>query len=99
MGEELILSFVSAVKKELPHYKGDVKMFHCLSYQNPDFEFIRNHHVVGKTTMYDLTVDPTEKYVATACQDRNIRYAMTEQDVMKSYKGGNHHSFFQAPCL
>ncbi|XP_038075737.1 WD repeat-containing protein 62-like isoform X2 [Patiria miniata] len=56
--------------------------------QNPDFEFIRNHHVVGKTTIYDLTVDPTEKYVATACQDRNIRIhnAVTGK-LKRTYKG------------
>ncbi|XP_022107482.1 mitogen-activated protein kinase-binding protein 1-like isoform X2 [Acanthaster planci] len=56
--------------------------------QNPEFEFIRNHHVVGKTTIYDLTVDPTEKFVATACQDRNIRiHNAVSGKLKRTYKG------------
>lgn len=41
--------------------------------QDPDFQFVLNRHLVGKTTLYDMDVDPTEKFVATACQDRNVR--------------------------
>ena len=27
-----------------------------------------------KTSLYDMDVDPTAKFVATACQDRLVRY-------------------------
>uniref|UniRef100_UPI00398E5FA1 mitogen-activated protein kinase-binding protein 1-like isoform X2 n=1 Tax=Pristiophorus japonicus TaxID=55135 RepID=UPI00398E5FA1 len=36
-------------------------------------QFTRTHHVVGKTTLYDMDVDITRKYAAIGCQDRNIR--------------------------
>ncbi|XP_067831226.1 mitogen-activated protein kinase-binding protein 1-like isoform X2 [Heptranchias perlo] len=36
-------------------------------------QFTRAHHVVGKTTLYDMDVDITRKYAAIGCQDRNIR--------------------------
>lgn len=42
-------------------------------FQDPDFQFVLNRHLVGKTTLYDMVVDPTKKFVATACQDRNVR--------------------------
>lgn len=35
--------------------------------------FVRTHHVAEKNTLYDMDVDITEKYVAVACQDRNVR--------------------------
>lgn len=37
-------------------------------------EFRRSHHVVRKTSLYDMGVDPTCKYAAVGCQDRCIRY-------------------------
>lgn len=36
-------------------------------------EFTRTHHVVRKTTLYDMDVEPTRKYAAVGCQDRSIR--------------------------
>ncbi len=36
-------------------------------------EFKRTHHVVRKTTLYDMDVEPTRKYAAVGCQDRSIR--------------------------
>ncbi|KAH0620630.1 hypothetical protein JD844_021289 [Phrynosoma platyrhinos] len=36
--------------------------------------FTRTHHVVRKTTLYDMDVDPNWKYAAIGCQDRNIRF-------------------------
>ncbi|KAK2182251.1 hypothetical protein NP493_359g02037 [Ridgeia piscesae] len=42
----------------------------------PHFQFVLNRHLVGKTTLYDMDVDATEKFVATACQDRNVRCYM-----------------------
>ena len=38
-------------------------------------EFSRTHHVVRKTTLYDMDIDSTRKYAAIGCQDRSIRYA------------------------
>ena len=43
-------------------------------FQEPEFQFVLNRHLVGKTTLYDMDVDPTRKFVAAACQDRNVRY-------------------------
>ena len=37
--------------------------------------FRRSHHMVSKTTLYDMSVDPTCKYAAVGCQDRCIRWA------------------------
>lgn len=36
-------------------------------------EFRRSHHMVRKTTLYDMDVDATCKYAAVGCQDRCIR--------------------------
>ncbi|KAM4696219.1 WD repeat-containing protein 62-like [Rhinophrynus dorsalis] len=35
--------------------------------------FLRLHHAVEKTTLYDMDVDLSQKTVAVACQDKNIR--------------------------
>lgn len=40
-------------------------------------EFRRSHHMVRKTTLYDMGVDPTCKYAAVGCQDRCIRYVFS----------------------
>lgn len=37
-------------------------------------QFTRTHHVVRKTTLYDMDVEPSWKYTAIGCQDRNIRW-------------------------
>ncbi|XP_063288420.1 WD repeat-containing protein 62, partial [Pelobates fuscus] len=40
----------------------------------PDgISFLRLHHVVEKTTLYDMDVDVTQRTVAVACQDKTIR--------------------------
>ncbi|XP_025026919.1 WD repeat-containing protein 62, partial [Python bivittatus] len=50
--------------------------------------FIRSHHVAEKTTLYDMDVDITQKYVAVACQDRNVRIYNTVSGKQKGcYKG------------
>lgn len=41
--------------------------------QDPEFSFVLNRHLVGRTTLYDMDIDSTHKFVATACQDRNVR--------------------------
>ncbi|XP_078675991.1 WD repeat-containing protein 62-like isoform X2 [Branchiostoma floridae x Branchiostoma belcheri] len=55
---------------------------------NTDMQFIRNHYILGKCTFYDMDVDITKKYVATACQDRNVRIFNTNSGKQKKgYKG------------
>ncbi|KAM4825462.1 WD repeat-containing protein 62 [Thomomys bottae] len=50
--------------------------------------FIRTHHVAEKTTLYDMDIDITQKYVAVACQDRNVRvYNTVNGKQKKCYKG------------
>ena len=41
--------------------------------QDPEFGFVLNRHLVGRTTLYDMDIDVTHKFVTTACQDRNVR--------------------------
>lgn len=38
-----------------------------------DVHFQREHHVVGKTTLYDMDIDQERRCVVTACQDRVLR--------------------------
>ncbi|CAO2625977.1 WD repeat-containing protein 62 [Lemmus lemmus] len=50
--------------------------------------FVRTHHVAEKTTLYDMDIDITQKYVAVACQDRNVRvYNTVSGKQKKCYKG------------
>ncbi|XP_034494142.1 WD repeat-containing protein 62 isoform X4 [Ailuropoda melanoleuca] len=50
--------------------------------------FVRTHHVAEKTTLYDMDIDITQKYVAVACQDRNVRvYNTVSGKQRKCYKG------------
>ncbi|XP_073349163.1 mitogen-activated protein kinase-binding protein 1-like [Pagrus major] len=51
-------------------------------------EFRRSHHMVSKTTLYDMGVDPTCKYAAVGCQDRCIRiFNISSGKQKKLYKG------------
>ncbi|KAJ6663802.1 hypothetical protein lerEdw1_009881 [Lerista edwardsae] len=50
--------------------------------------FLRTHHIAEKTTLYDMDIDITQKYVAVACQDRNVRVYNTVSGKQKGvYKG------------
>ncbi|XP_048357979.1 WD repeat-containing protein 62 isoform X2 [Sphaerodactylus townsendi] len=50
--------------------------------------FGRTHHVAEKTTLYDMDIDITQKYVVVACQDRNVRIYNTVSGKQKRcYKG------------
>ncbi|XP_053330091.1 WD repeat-containing protein 62-like [Spea bombifrons] len=50
--------------------------------------FIRLHHSVEKTTLYDMDVDVSQKTVAVACQDKNIRlYNILSGKQEKALKG------------
>ncbi|XP_043998653.1 mitogen-activated protein kinase-binding protein 1 isoform X1 [Gambusia affinis] len=51
-------------------------------------EFTRTHHIVRKTTLYDMDVEPTRKYAAVGCQDRKIRiFNIGNGKQKKVYKG------------
>ncbi|KAL8219909.1 UNVERIFIED_CONTAM: hypothetical protein K2H54_036096, partial [Gekko kuhli] len=50
--------------------------------------FVRTHHIAEKTTLYDMDIDITQRYVAVACQDRNVRVYNTGSGKQKCcYKG------------
>ncbi|XP_020618463.1 WD repeat-containing protein 62-like isoform X1 [Orbicella faveolata] len=56
--------------------------------QNPEFQFVRTTNYVGKTTLYDMDIDPSGKLAATACQDRNVRvYDVNSGKQTRNYKG------------
>ncbi|RMX55508.1 hypothetical protein pdam_00024122, partial [Pocillopora damicornis] len=56
--------------------------------QNPEFQFVRTTNHVGKTTFYDMDIDPSGKYAATACQDRGVRvYDVNSGKQTRNYKG------------
>uniref|UniRef100_H3AH62 Mitogen-activated protein kinase binding protein 1 n=1 Tax=Latimeria chalumnae TaxID=7897 RepID=H3AH62_LATCH len=51
-------------------------------------QFTRTHHIVRKTTLYDMDVDSTRKYAAVGCQDRSIRiFNISNGKQKKLYKG------------
>ncbi|XP_029427460.1 WD repeat-containing protein 62-like isoform X2 [Rhinatrema bivittatum] len=50
--------------------------------------FSRNHHVVEKTTFYDMDIDVSQMSVAVACQDRNVRlYNVVSGKQERLFKG------------
>ncbi|KAK1899937.1 Mitogen-activated protein kinase-binding protein 1, partial [Dissostichus eleginoides] len=51
--------------------------------------FSRSHHVVEKTTLYDMDLDSTRTHVAIACQDRNIRVYNVETGKLKKCLKGS----------
>ena len=52
-------------------------MFHSLDKSNTEITFKRTYHVAEKASMYDMIVDPTAKFIATASQDKLLRYSYT----------------------
>ncbi|XP_043910552.1 WD repeat-containing protein 62-like [Protopterus annectens] len=77
---------------------GQVQMISCgadksiyfrTAHQGADgIQFTRTHHVVGKTTLYDMDIDSAHKYAAVGCQDRNIRiYNVITGKQTKCFKG------------
>ncbi|KAF4086104.1 hypothetical protein AMELA_G00102950 [Ameiurus melas] len=53
-----------------------------------DLAFSRSHHVVEKSTLYDMDLDATLTHAAIACQDRNIRvYNVKSGKMKKCFKG------------
>ncbi|XP_070685010.1 WD repeat-containing protein 62 isoform X2 [Pempheris klunzingeri] len=52
--------------------------------------FSRSHHVVEKTTLYDMDLDSSRTHVAIACQDRNVRvYNLETGKLKKCLKGSS----------
>ncbi|XP_060743849.1 WD repeat-containing protein 62 [Tachysurus vachellii] len=53
-----------------------------------DLAFSRSHHVVEKSTLYDMDLDATLTHTAIACQDRNIRvYNVKSGKMKRCFKG------------
>ncbi|KAJ0061262.1 hypothetical protein NL108_013931 [Boleophthalmus pectinirostris] len=51
-------------------------------------EFHRSHHSVKKSTLYDMSIDPTCRYAAVGCQDRCIRlFDISSGKQKKAFKG------------
>ncbi|XP_035388498.1 mitogen-activated protein kinase-binding protein 1 isoform X3 [Electrophorus electricus] len=77
---------------------GEVRMISCGADKSIYFRtaqktdegtvFTRTHHVVRKTTLYDMDIDPTCRYAAIGCQDRSIRiFNLSNGKQKKIYKG------------
>lgn len=56
---------------------------------DPEFRFVLNRHLVSRTTLYDMEIDISGKFVATACQDRNIRIYNTRTGKQKKCYSGS----------
>ncbi|XP_070776044.1 mitogen-activated protein kinase-binding protein 1 [Enoplosus armatus] len=89
-------SSITAIR--LAANEGKVRMISCGADKSVYFrtaqqteeglEFTRTHHVVRKTTLYDMDVEPTRKYAAVGCQDRSIRiFNISNGKQKKLYKG------------
>ncbi|KAL0968950.1 hypothetical protein UPYG_G00220380 [Umbra pygmaea] len=62
--------------------------FRTAQKSNEGTVFTRTHHIVRKTTLYDMDIDPTRKYAAIGCQDRSIRiFNISNGKQKKLYKG------------
>ncbi|XP_029302566.1 WD repeat-containing protein 62 isoform X2 [Cottoperca gobio] len=51
--------------------------------------FSRSHHVVEKTTLYDMDLDSSRTHVVIACQDRNVRVYNVETGKLKKCLKGS----------
>ncbi|XP_067847321.1 mitogen-activated protein kinase-binding protein 1 isoform X2 [Heptranchias perlo] len=89
-------SSITAIKFTANH--GSVRMITCGADKSIYFrtaqksaegtQFTRTHHVVRKTTLYDMDVDSTHKYAAIGCQDRSIQiFNISNGKQKKLYKG------------
>ncbi|XP_041669092.1 mitogen-activated protein kinase-binding protein 1-like [Cheilinus undulatus] len=62
--------------------------FRTAQQEDEGLEFVRTHHVVRKTTLYDMDVEATRKYAAVGCQDRSIRiFNISNGKQRKVFKG------------
>lgn len=52
--------------------------------------FSRSHHVVEKTTLYDMDLDVSRTHAAIACQDRNVRvYSVHSGKLQRCLQGSS----------
>ncbi|XP_030008227.1 WD repeat-containing protein 62 isoform X2 [Sphaeramia orbicularis] len=52
--------------------------------------FSRSHHVVEKTTLYDMDLDVSRTHTAIACQDRNVRvYSVHSGKLQRCLQGSS----------
>ncbi|KAM6946396.1 WD repeat-containing protein 62 [Aplochiton taeniatus] len=67
----------------------DKSIYFRTAEKTPDgLSFLRTHHVVEKTTLYDMDLDASQTQTAIACQDRNIRvYDVKSGKMQKCFKG------------
>ncbi|XP_062328210.1 WD repeat-containing protein 62 isoform X2 [Osmerus eperlanus] len=67
----------------------DKSIYFRTAEQTPEgLNFSRTHHVVEKTTLYDMDLDATRAHTTIACQDRNIRvYNVKSGKMKKCFKG------------
>lgn len=62
--------------------------FRTAQQKEQGLEFTRTHHVVRKTTLYDMDIEPSRKYAAVGCQDRTIRiFNISNGKQKRMYKG------------
>lgn len=67
---------------------GSNLLLRSVSSQGKNAHFVRDRLLAGKSTLYDMAVDCTQKYVLTACQDRYIRvYNVNNGKQCKNFKG------------
>jgi WD40 repeat protein len=63
-------------------------IFRRMSTDKKGASFTREHHVVGKTTLYDMELDHDQTSILTACQDRQIRvYSVDSAKLTSTMKG------------
>uniref|UniRef100_A0A8B9CIL3 WD repeat domain 62 n=1 Tax=Anser brachyrhynchus TaxID=132585 RepID=A0A8B9CIL3_9AVES len=83
------VKFAGSGEVQLISCGADKSIYFRAAHKRPDgFSFVRTHHVAEKTTLYDMDIDITQKYVAVACQDRNVRVYGTASGKQRCcYKG------------
>ncbi|XP_065213511.1 WD repeat-containing protein 62 isoform X3 [Planococcus citri] len=63
-------------------------IFRRYQLQGKNGHFVRDRLLAGKSTLYDMAVDCSQKYILTACQDRYIRvYNVNNGKQCKNFKG------------
>ncbi|XP_016314637.1 WD repeat-containing protein 62 isoform X2 [Sinocyclocheilus anshuiensis] len=62
--------------------------FRSVEKTSEGLNFSRSHHIVEKSTLYDMDLDATRTHTAIACQDRNVRvYNVQSGKMKKCFKG------------
>lgn len=78
--------FVNSSKLQLISCGADKSVIFRQAQFTPRLKFVREHHMVGKTTFYDMDVDVQQQNIVTACQDQNIRtYSVVSTKLSRSF--------------